>query len=44
MPKMPVDLDLERLKNLVTGFGWVIESKKVTEEKIEVVLVKKITG
>ena len=43
MPEMPVDLDLERLKNLITGFGWKIESKEITTERITVTVVKEIT-
>ena len=44
MPKMPVDLELERLKNLITGFGWEIESKEITTDKITVTVTKQITA
>ena len=44
MTSMPVDLDLERLKNLIAGFGWEIESKEITAKEIKVTLIKKIKG
>ena len=42
MPEMPVDLDIERLKNLVSGFGWTIAEKTITKDKITVVLEKSV--
>ena len=42
MPQMPVDLEIERLKNLVTGFGWSLEEKKISKTEIVVVLKKEI--
>jgi len=33
-------LDIERLGNLVTGFGWKIKKQEFTDDKIIVVLEK----
>jgi len=33
-------LDIERLSNLVTGFGWKLVKQEFTEDKIIVVLEK----
>lgn len=33
-------LELDRLMNLVTGFGWKLKKQELTEDKIEVTLEK----
>ena len=35
---------LERLQNLVQGFGWVVGSVEYTDEHIRVVLTRPVTG
>jgi len=41
---MAVDMnrqEIERIRNLVTGFGWVMTEEKVTDEDIIVTMQKK---
>ena len=42
MPEMPVKLEVERLHNLITGFGWNIQKQEVTTDKIELTIVKSV--
>uniref|UniRef100_A0A6M3LGE8 Uncharacterized protein n=1 Tax=viral metagenome TaxID=1070528 RepID=A0A6M3LGE8_9ZZZZ len=42
MVQLPVNLEIDRLMNLIRGFGWEIEEKKETAETITVTIKKKI--
>ena len=40
---MPIEQDrieVERLNNLITGFGWTIDKQEFTDEKIEISISK----
>lgn len=43
MPKLPIDLEIDRLLNLIHGFGWKMEKKDVTDTDITVTIKKEIT-
>lgn len=43
MTAMPADLEIDRLMNLIRGFGWEIDEKKITDTELTVTVVKKIT-
>jgi len=34
VPRVPDDLELERLRNLIAGFGWVIVKHELTTDRI----------
>uniref|UniRef100_A0A6M3LER0 Uncharacterized protein n=1 Tax=viral metagenome TaxID=1070528 RepID=A0A6M3LER0_9ZZZZ len=42
MAQLPVNLEIDRLMNLIRGFGWEIEKKEETAELITVTIKKKI--
>lgn len=42
MVALPVDLEIDRLLNLVRGFGWEMEEKIITDEYVTVRLKKEI--
>lgn len=43
MTAMPADLEIDRLNNLIRGFGWEIDKKEITDTELTVTIVKKIT-
>jgi len=42
MAQLPVNLEIDRLMNLIRGFGWEMEKKEETAELITVTIKKKI--
>ena len=41
---MPIEQDrieIERLHNLITGFGWSIKKQEFTDEEIQIEIVRK---
>jgi len=42
MNTLPVDLEIDRLINLIRGFGWEMEKKEITDIDITVTIKKKI--
>jgi len=40
MPEVRDELELERLRNLVTGFGWTISKQEFKTDRIIVTLEK----
>jgi len=36
MPEMQIDLEVERLKNLVTSFGWETKRVEIRDEEVVV--------
>jgi len=38
VPRVPDDLELERIRNLISGFGWVVVKQEFTPDRIEVVI------
>lgn len=43
MTALPVDIEIDRLLNLIRGFGWELKSREITEEEINLSIKKKIT-
>lgn len=43
MATLPVDLEIDRLMNLIRGFGWEMEKKEITDKEIKLVIKKEIT-
>jgi len=37
-------LEIERIRNLVTGFGWKMTEERVTEDKILVTMEKPVVA
>lgn len=42
MVTLPVDIEIDRLLNLIRGFGWELKSREITEEEIIITIKKKI--
>jgi hypothetical protein len=42
MTALPVNIEIERLENLIRAFGWVKIEQKTTPEEIKVTISKKI--
>lgn len=42
MTTLPPDIEIDRLLNLIRGFGWEMTSKEITDEEIIVTIKKKI--
>jgi hypothetical protein len=42
MATLPVDIEIDRLLNLIRGFGWEMTSKEITDEEIIITIKKKI--
>lgn len=42
MAALPVDIEIERLLNLIRGFGWEMVSKEIKEEEATITIKKKI--
>ena len=43
MATLPAYLEIDRLMNLIRGFGWEMREKEVTDKEITVTIEKKIT-
>jgi len=43
MATLPVDLEIDRLMNLIRGFGWEMEKKEITNKEIKLAIKKEIT-
>ncbi len=41
MPELPTNLEIERARNLLRGFGWNIKKEEVTETQITLTISKK---
>lgn len=44
MTVLPVDLEIDRLLNLIHGFGWEMEKKEISETEIILTIKKKISS
>lgn len=42
MPTLPVDLEIDRLMNLIRGFGWEETNREVGPSVIVITIKKKI--
>lgn len=42
MPDVVTRMDIDRIKNFISNFGWKIVKQKVTEKEIELVLEKQL--
>jgi len=42
MATLPVDLEVERLLNLIRGFGWEMVEKKVGDDRVSLLIQKSI--
>jgi hypothetical protein len=42
MTTLPVDLEIERVLNLIRGFGWEMEKKEITDTGITLTITKKL--
>lgn len=42
MATLPVDLEIDRLMNLIRGFGWEMDKKEITDTEVTVTIKKKI--
>jgi len=42
MATLPVDLEVERLLNLIRGFGWEMKEKKIEDDKVSLLVQKRI--
>jgi hypothetical protein len=40
---LPVDIEIDRLLNLIRGFGWEMEKKEITDEEVTLTIKKKIS-
>jgi len=41
MNALPIDIEIDRLLNLVRGFGWEESSREITEDQTIITLKKK---
>jgi len=44
MPTLPIDIELDRLMNLIRGFGWKISNKEITDSKATLEIVKDLVS
>ncbi|KKN32641.1 hypothetical protein LCGC14_0811640 [marine sediment metagenome] len=42
MSSIPVDLEVERVMNLVRGFGWEKREQRIETDKVVLIIDKKI--
>lgn len=42
MATLPSDIEIDRLVNLIRGFGWEMTLKEITDEEMIVTIKKKI--
>jgi hypothetical protein len=40
---LPVDIEIDRLLNLIRGFGWEMEKKEISDEEVTLTITKKIS-
>jgi hypothetical protein len=40
---LPADIEIDRLLNLIRGFGWEEQKKEISEEEIIITIKKKIS-
>ena len=43
MANLPADIEIDRLLNLIRGFGWEMEKKEISDEEIIMTIKKKIS-
>ena len=43
MANLPADIEIDRLLNLIRGFGWEEQKKEISEEEIIITIKKKIS-
>ncbi len=43
MANLPADIEIDRLLNLIRGFGWEMEKKEISDEEIIITIKKKIS-
>jgi hypothetical protein len=43
MATLPADIEIERLLNLIRGFGWEMAAKEIKEEEVIITIKKKIS-
>lgn len=43
MATLPVDIEIDRLLNLIRGFGWEMEKKEISDEEVILTITKKIS-
>ncbi len=41
MPELPTNLQIDRVMNLIRGFGWVKKEEVVNETEIKLTITKK---
>jgi len=42
MVALPVDLEVERVLNLIRGFGWEMKEKRIEDDKVSLLIQKSI--
>jgi hypothetical protein len=42
MPTLPTHLEIDRVLNLIRGFGWELEEKVITDTEIKLTVKKEI--
>jgi len=43
MASLPVEIEIDRLMNLIRGFGWEETEKHVSDSEIVITIKKKVT-
>lgn len=43
MATLPIDIEIDRLLNLIRGFGWEMEKKEISDEEVILTITKKIS-
>jgi hypothetical protein len=43
MTTLPIDIEIDRLLNLIRGFGWEMEKKEISDEEVTLTITKKIS-
>ena len=43
MTALPVEIEIDRLLNLIRGFGWELSSKEITDDEVILKINKKIS-
>lgn len=43
MTTLPVEIEVDRLMNLIRGFGWEEKEKQISDSEIIITIKKKIT-
>ncbi|KKK58982.1 hypothetical protein LCGC14_3038970, partial [marine sediment metagenome] len=42
MPEIPIELEVERVMNLVRGFGWEKKEQRMSDNSVVLVIEKKV--